>query len=375
MAVTPSIQKSPNVALVNKAFAALQKMNTNATTLENNTLSNVTEWIDTGCLALNSIISGSLYGGVPKGRLIIFSGESGCGKTFILNKILGNAQKMGMVPIIFDTEIAVDSSSAEGVGLDSSQAKYVPVDTVESCRNQIMAFLDQVELEPELHGKFIISIDSLGNLASEKELRDAEQNKGAMDMGLRAKQLKSMMRMITYKAAITGTTVIASNHTYADPGALHPTLVKSQAGGSGPIYMSSILVQMAAKKEKTDQSNDNDIALTESRNYSGVTLRMLTVKNRFIPAFLQTEVYLNFKTGLDKYSGLRDVAVAHGVIEQTGSTFVMDGNKLGYYKNWRKDEDLWAKILERLETSIKEKYRYGKELNEPAIPKVEKDNE
>jgi len=361
--------------LANKAFASLQKMNSNATTLEDNTLSNVTEWIDTGCLALNSITSGSLYGGIPKGRLVIFSGESGCGKTFILNKILGNAQKMGMIPIIFDTEVAVDTSSAEGVGLDSSQAKYVPVDTVEACRNQIMTFLDQVEAEPELHGKFIISIDSLGNLASEKELRDAEQGKGAMDMGLRAKQLKSMMRMITYKAAVTGTTVIASNHTYADPGALHPTLVKTQAGGSGPIYMASVLVQMAAKKEKTDSNNEKDVALTESRNYSGVTLRMLTVKNRFVPAFLQAEVYLNFKTGLDKYSGLRDVAVAHGVIEQTGATFVMDGNKLGYYKNWRKDEKLWKTILERLETSIKDKYRYGKELNETAIGDIIKEDD
>ena len=163
-----------------------------------------------------------------------------------------------------------------------------------------MAFLDEVEKEPELHGKFIIPIDSLGNLASSKEIADAEANKGAMDMGLRAKQLKSMMRIITYKAAVTGTTIICSNHTYADPGALHPTLVKQQAGGSGPMYMASLLVQMAAKKERTDASNDSDEALTESRNYSGVTLRMLTVKNRFIPAFLQAEAYLNFKTGLDK---------------------------------------------------------------------------
>jgi hypothetical protein len=181
--------------------------------------------------------------------------------------------------------------------------------------------------------------------------------------------------MITYKAAITGTTVVASNHTYADPGALHPTLVKTQAGGSGPIYMASVLVQMAAKKEKTDSNNEKDVALTESRNYSGVTLRMLTVKNRFVPAFLQAEVYLNFKTGLDKYSGLRDVAVSHGVIEQTGATFVMDGNKLGYYKNWRKDEELWKTILERLETSIKDKYRYGKELNETAIGDIIKEDE
>lgn len=353
--------------IADKVFAKLQKLNPHATTLEQNTLSNVTEWIDTGCYVLNSILSGSLYGGVPKGRITIFAGESGCGKTFILNKILANAQRKGMIPIIFDTEVAVESDGAKNVGLDTSNVKYVPVDTVENCRNQIMAFLDEVEKEPELHGKFIISIDSLGNLASEKEINDAGANKGAMDMGLRAKQLKSMMRMVTYKAAITGTTVICSNHTYADPGALHPTLVKQQAGGSGPIYMASILVQMAAKKEKTDTSNDADEALTESRNYSGVTLRMLTVKNRFIPAFLQGEAYLNFKTGLEKYSGLKDIAVAHGIVQQNGATFSAGDNKLGYYKNWRNNEEVWNTILPQLESSINEKYRYGNSLNEPTI--------
>ena len=359
--------------LVDKAFAKLQKLNSNATTLEKNTLSNVTEWIDTGCLVLNSILSGSLYGGVPKGRITIFAGDSGCGKTFILNKILAHAQRKGMVPVIFDTEVAVENEGAENVGLDTSNVKYVPVDTVESCRNQIMTFLDEVEKEPELHGKFIISIDSLGNLASEKEINDAGANKGAMDMGLRAKQLKSMMRIITYKAAVTGTTVIASNHTYADPGALHPTLVKQQAGGSGPVYMASILVQMAAKKEKTDAGNTNDEALTESRNYSGVTLRMLTVKNRFIPAFLQGEAYLNFKTGLEKYSGLKDIAVSHGIIQQNGSTYSMGEKKLGYYKNWRNDEETWSNVLPKLESSISEKYRYGKSLDELAI--LEQDDE
>ena len=359
--------------LVDKAFAKLQKLNSNATTLEKNTLSNVTDWIDTGCLVLNSILSGSLYGGVPKGRITIFAGDSGCGKTFILNKILAHAQQKGMVPVIFDTEVAVENEGAENVGLDTSNVKYVPVDTVESCRNQIMTFLDEVEKEPELHGKFIISIDSLGNLASEKEINDAGANKGAMDMGLRAKQLKSMMRIITYKAAVTGTTVIASNHTYADPGALHPTLVKQQAGGSGPVYMASILVQMAAKKEKTDAGNTNDEALTESRNYSGVTLRMLTVKNRFIPAFLQGEAYLNFKTGLEKYSGLKDIAVSHGIIQQNGSTYSMGEKKLGYYKNWRNDEETWSNVLPKLESSISEKYRYGKSLSELAI--LEQDDE
>lgn len=355
--------------LADKIFNNLKKLNENATKLSENTLSNVTEWLDTGCLSLNSILSGSLFGGVPKGRITIFSGESGCGKTFILNKILANAQNKGLVPIVFDTEAAIDKISVEGVGLDSSKTKYVPVGTVEKCRNQIMKLLDDVEKEPELYGKIIISIDSLGNLASEKEISDAENNKSAMDMGLRAKQLKSMMRMITYKAAKTSTTIIASNHTYADPASLYPSLVKNQSGGSGPIYMASILVQMASKNEKTNEDNTNDVAISEAKKFSGVTLKMLTTKNRIIPPFLACEVYLNFKTGLEKYSGIKDIAVSHNIIQKNGPSYNMGDKKLGYYKNWREDENVWNDIVNKLESSIKSQYRYGRELSEPSIIK------
>jgi len=100
---------------------------------------------------------------------------------------------------------------------------------------------------------------------------------------------------------------------------------------------------------------------------------MLTVKNRFIPAFLQGEAYLNFKTGLEKYSGLKDIAVSHGIIQQNGSTYSMGEKKLGYYKNWRNDEETWSNVLPKLESSISEKYRYGKSLSELAI--LEQDDE
>ena len=220
---------------LDKAFQKLDKLNTDATYLSESGLSTVTDYIDTGCMVLNSIISGSLYGGVPKGRITGFSGPSMTGKTYIINKILGNAQRAGYIPVVFDTEIAVDEQSAKGVGLDPEKTKYVPVNTVGECRNQIFALLDGIE-QNNLQGKFIISIDSLGNLAADKEVEDAEKGKAAMDMGLRAKALKSMMRLLTYKAARTGTTILFSNHTYDDPSAMFPTLVKNQSGGKGPVY-------------------------------------------------------------------------------------------------------------------------------------------
>lgn len=342
-----------------KVFDTLDKMNPAATILSESALSNVSEYIDTGCMVLNAIISGSLHKGVPKGRITGFSGPSAAGKTFIINKILANAQSKGLYPVIFDTEIAVDVSSTKGVGLDPSRVKHCPVQTVEECRNQISAFLDRV-IETKNEGKFIISIDSLGNLASQKEVDDAAKGKSAADMGLRAKGLKSMMRLLTYKAATAGVTILFSNHTYDDPTALFPTLVKNQSGGKGPVYLASVLVQLAKRDEKHDKSDKEDEALPESKKYSGTTLRALTVKNRFVPPFLECEMYLNFRKGLDMYSGLKEMAVNHGVINQTGSTFQFpDGEKLGYYKNWKSNKDIWAKILPEIEKKLKETYSYS----------------
>ena len=85
-------------------FKKLDKLNPDASLLSASALSTVSEYIDTGCMVLNSIISGSLYGGVPKGRITGFSGPSQTGKTFIINKILAEAQRKGMYPVIFDTE-------------------------------------------------------------------------------------------------------------------------------------------------------------------------------------------------------------------------------------------------------------------------------
>lgn len=349
-----------------KVFEKLEKLNPEAKFLSESALSTVSDYVDTGCMVLNAIISGSLYGGVPMGRITGFSGPSAAGKTYIINKILANGQRKGMVPVIFDTEAAIDASSTIGVGLDNDQVKYVPVQTVEDCRNQISAFLDGV-IEAKMRDKFIISIDSLGNLASQKEIDDAEKGKTAMDMGTRAKGLKSMMRLLTFKAAQAGVTILFSNHTYDDPSAMFPTLVKAQSGGKGPVYLASVLVQLAKRDEKHDKTNDDDEILPEANKVSGTTLRALTVKNRFVPPFLECEAYLNFKRGLDKYSGLKEMAVNHGVIEQTGSTFVLPsgkedvpGQKLGYYKNWKSDIELWDKIiLPRLEEKLKKQYSYS----------------
>lgn len=344
-------------------FGAIDKLNSESDVLSNNALSIVNGFIDTGSYALNAILSGSLYGGIPKGRITGLCGPAGCGKTLILNKVIANAQKEDpqVWGVVWDSENAFEPEMARNVGADPDRIKHCPVESVEDCRNEICVFLDKIAANKSLYGKFIIGIDSLANLASSKELADAAAGKAATDMGLRAKSLKSMMRTLTYKCAKTNTTLVFTNHVYDDPAALFPSLVKNQSGGKGPVYLSSLVVQLAVKREKEEQK-DKEKIIAIANKVKGVTMRALTTKNRFIPPFLETELYLNFKSGLFKYSGLLDMAVAYKLIIQTGATYQLpDGKKLGFYKSWKNDDSLWTeKILPPLDKIIKEEFVYSR---------------
>jgi len=338
-------------------FKSVDDLNPDSAVLDAATLSTADDWIDTGSYALNAIISGSMYKGIPGGRITGFAGPSMAGKTLIMNKVMANAQKKGYIPVIWDSEVAVDKKSAEGAGMDTSRVKYYPVETIEDCRNQMSAFLDNVIKANNPDLKFIVAIDSLGNLASAKEIKDATAGKDSADVGQRAKAIKSMMRTLTYKAAKAKVPILFSNHIYEGM-EMFPTLVKTQSGGKGPIYLASVLVQLSTKNEKaSDNPNEQSVAI--AHNISGVTLGAMTVKNRFVPSYLKTELYLNFKTGLDKHAGLFEIAEAFGVIEKPGRTVMYKGESLGYRKDLEKDPKFWEKIMPELEKVLQEKLCYG----------------
>jgi RecA/RadA recombinase len=348
---------------IEDAFKILDDLNPDATFLDESSLSNVTEWIDTGCMALNAIISGSLYGGVPMGRITGFAGPQACGKTLMVNKIMANAQKKGMHVVYFDTENALDKNTAENLGCDSTKIKHCPIEIIEDCRNQMVKFLKTV-VEKGLQGKVIIAIDSLGNLISTREAKIIDDGKDSADMGARAVSLKSMLRAITHAAAKANCPIIFTNHTYDNPGALYPTLVKSQSGGSGPLYMSSVLVQMATKQERvsrSDNKNATEDVTPLSKDVNGLTMRALTTKNRFIPPFLECEMYLNFRSGISKYSGLLEMAEGYGVIQKQGHRHAIGEEILGFYKDWKDNDDIWSKILPKLEDKLQTELKFKKE--------------
>lgn len=370
-------------------FGSVDALNDDACLLSDSTLSTVDEYIDTGCMALNAIISGSMYKGIPRGRLTGFSGPSQTGKSLICKKVIACAQAAGYYAVVFDSEVAFDGAGAELLGIDTDRVRYYPVETVEQCRNQCSRWLDNIiSANAETPGKvpkMIGIIDSLGNLASTKELEDAAKGKDAADMGLRAKALKSMMRVLTYKAAKAGVPIVFTNHTYDDPGASTPALVKPMSGGKGAVYLASVLVQLGVKQEKNDEVKekmkkmfakkqgkdyvepeegapeaDQSDTIAISHNINGVTLSALTVKNRFVPPFLKTEIYLNFKTGLDKYAGLLDMAQAFEIVV-SGVTWRWKHNdeSIGHRKNFEKDPAFWSKLLPLLEAKLNKELTYN----------------
>lgn len=348
-----------------KALELLDEGNPFSTFLNQSTLSVVDSWIDTGSYMLNAIISGKIRGGgVPDGRVTMLYGESMTFKTSIVLRVLANAQKMGRIPVIFDTENAVDPESAARAGLDNSKVKYVPTFNIEQCRNNIHKFLTNIK-EQGLEGKFIIAVDSLGNLMSQMEQNRIEKDSTSMDMGTRARAIKSLLVTATQLAAITRTPIIFTNHLYDNPGEMHPSLVKNMPGGKSCVYLPSVSVQLMRKpiKEGDNSIKSNDgAAATFQRGYTGVLIRALTAKNRFIKQYLEGEMFISFDKGVDKYHGLLDLAVGLGVIEQSGATYAFQGKKLGYAKSFQNDVVFWENdIIPLVEDRIKIEWAYSSE--------------
>jgi RecA/RadA recombinase len=350
---------------IEEAFKILDDLNPDAAFLDENTLSTVEDWIDTGCMALNAIISGSLYGGIPMGRITGFAGPQACGKTLMVNKIMANAQRRGMHVVYFDTENALDRDTAKNLGCDPSKIKHCPTEIIEECRNQIVKFLKTI-IEKGLQGKVLLAIDSLGNLISAREAKIIDDGKDSADMGARAVALKSMLRAITHAAAKANCPIVFTNHIYDNPGAMYPTLIKSQSGGSGPLYMSSVLVQMSTKQErvgKSDNKNASDEVTPLSKDVNGLTMRALTTKNRFVPPFLECEMYLNFRNGLSKYSGLLEMAEGYSVLTKQGHRYLLGEENIGFYKDFKDNDEIWNKILPKLEVKLKSELKFNNEID------------
>lgn len=360
-----AVDESGEKIKITNMFDGLDKLNPHGALLSESALSIVDSWVDTGSYALNAIVSGSCYKGIQGGRVIVFSGPSGCGKTLMTMKTAGNflRKHKDNIVVVFDSEIAVDAQTATNLGADVTRIKYYPVKSVNEARNQILKLLNNV-ISLNLQNRVMIIVDSLGNLAGIKEITDAENDKDATDMGLRAKELRSLLRVITWPAAISKTTVLCTNHTYVSPTELYPSAVNKQSGGEGPIYAASLIVQLGFKRVKNEKAFEGEQIIAIAKEVGGIEMHALTTKNRFIPQMLTTDLYLNFKTGLDRYSGLFEIAKSLNLFGG-GMKYSCNGIELGFRKEFERNPEVWDKIiLPILEPAVNKEFTFHSDADD-----------
>lgn len=342
-----------------KLMDLVDAVNPYSTYLSESTLSRIDEWIDTGSLALNAIISGSMHKGVPCGRLTQIAGPSGCGKTFFIQKIIAAAQRMGKFVMVYDSENAIDPDDAINFGIDASKVKYITALTLENTKIAINTFLKGVA-ESGKRGDFLIIMDNIASMDS--ELNESRMEKGSMsaDMGTFAKSVKALLKTCTKWSAITGTTIVFTNEIYDNPNVMYPTLEKDMPGGRAAVYKPTVTIQIGRKPTKDDDGKTIDNTLVGGqKGYSGLTLTCRCVKNRIIKPFMEAEVYLDFASGLNRFYGLLEIMKGLGVVVLDGKTYKdWEGGSLGFYKTWRKDKEAWKKLLPELEKRIHENWEY-----------------
>ena len=322
--------------------------------------STISEWIDTGVYALNGIISGRLIGGgVPSGRMMEIAGLSGTGKSFLMRRIAKGAQDTGHLVIYIDTENAETIEGFQNSGLDvQDRRKFqlfntASIDNVENiiakkCKALASYNADKKDSEKI---KAIIVLDSLGMLRTKTEMEQNEKGEYSQDMGRRAKDIGRMLRTANDWAMRANVAIVFTNHQFKDPSPFASKTFDKSSGGEKVAYVVSTSIQIRSsmsKEETDDASGMSDLAFGEN-------LKVRAKKTRFVIPFMEANLYIDFRKGLSKYSGLLDVSEKIGFLKKVGQKYQLeDGTEVGKTADVDNPEFWDAHIEDLNEKFIKE---------------------
>jgi RecA/RadA recombinase len=249
--------------------------------------SDIEEYIPTGNYLLNSQMSGSVFGGYPNTRSIGIAGDSGAGKTFLCLNAVRELQKKDYMVIYIDTEGAIDSSDYLKFGVDLSKLKYLRMGMISEVKFFVNDLIETIKENPGL--KIALFVDSVGMLDTDKSKRDMDAGKNAADMGLRAKEMRSLFKSLTLDLSNYKIPFIFTNHTYASVDQYTP---KGMSGGGGPEFSASIIL-MLSKGTLRD----------EAKTTTGIIVRSKTKKNRLARP-IDIEFHISFHKGMNPFVGL-----------------------------------------------------------------------
>ncbi|BCU93288.1 MAG: hypothetical protein CM15mV1_2340 [uncultured marine virus] len=306
-------------------------------------------FIDTGSFIFNGLISGSIFGGVSSNRITAIAGESSTGKTYFSLAVVKNFLDTNPdgYCLYFDTEAAVNKGLLESRGIDTTRLVVVNVVTIEEFRGKALKAVDiYLKANEEDRKPCMFVLDSLGMLSTEKEIKDALDDKQVRDM-TKSQLVKGAFRMLTLKLGQANIPLIVTNHTYDVIGSYVPT--KEMGGGSGLKYAASTIIYLSKKKEK------------DKTEVVGNIIKAKTAKSRLSKENKQVEIRLYYdERGLDRYYGLLELGELGGLWKNVAGRYEMDGKKV-YAKEIYKNPDKYftEEVMQKLDDISKEEYSYG----------------
>lgn len=337
-------------------------------------------YISTGIYILDALLAKSiLHGGVAKNRITVFAGDPQTGKSYICYGIARNAQKEGYHIIYIDTEYSIELSDLAEYGIDTSEDKctFLRSNKIEELKvvlAQILNKLREDKLKGIDIGKIMIFLDSIGQSASDKEIKDAIEGKDKTDMS-RAKALKSLFRVINSDLGFLNIGLICTNHIYLTMD-LFPKEVMN--GGKAAEYTASTVVYLSVAKLKTGEEDNDSKASVADLGSSGVVVSAKSRKNRLAkPKKIKFEI--DHTKGANPYKGLeffcteenfdkvgiakvkKDVDKSTGeVIYKPGTKWYVKHLDQSFYESQLHQPKIFTpEVLEALEPIIEKYFSYN----------------
>ena len=296
------------------------------------------DWISTGNFALNYLLSGDFRRGIPLGKVSVFAGESGAGKSYIVSgNIVKSAQEQGIFVVLIDSENALDEKWLHALGVETTDDKILKLNMamIDDVAKTISTFMDDYRaMAEEDRPKVLFVVDSLGMLMSPTEVNQFEAGDMKGDMGRKAKALKALVTNCVNMFGSYNVGMVVTNHTYASQDMFDPD--DKISGGSGFIYASSMVVAMKKLKLKEDADGN------KTSTVNGIRAACKVMKTRYAKPFEGVQVKIPYETGMDPYSGMFDLLEAKGLLEKQGNRYKYMSSTgeetLEYRKNWTGDK-------------------------------------
>ena len=298
-----------------------------------------TDWVSTGNYALNYLISGDFFKGIPLGKVTVFAGESGAGKSYICSgNIIRHAQEQGIYVILVDSENALDEKWLKDLGVDTSDDKLLKLNMamIDDVAKTISEFMKEYKLMAESERpKVMFVIDSLGMLLTPTDVNQFEAGEMKGDMGRKPKALTSLVRNCVNMFGNYNVGMVCTNHTYASQDMFDPD--DKISGGQGFIYASSIVVAM--KKLKLKEDDDGN----KVSDVLGIRSSCKIMKTRYSKPFENVQVKIPYSTGMSPTSGLVDMFEKMGVLSKVGNKLAYTSKETGeilafFRKGWTEDK-------------------------------------